>query len=39
MPPDGNVTGFILSTACRIKSMPTAAAQAVLAMLFRTLTM
>ena len=39
MPPDGNVTGFILSAACRNKSMPTAAAQAVWAASFSILAM
>jgi hypothetical protein len=39
MPPDGNVTGLILSAACRNKSMLTATAQAVLAMPFSVLAM
>ena len=38
-PPDGNVTGWILSAACRNKSIPTAAAQAVWATSFSILAM
>ena len=39
IPPDGNVTGWILSTACLSKSMPTAAAAAVLAIFSNVLAM
>jgi hypothetical protein len=39
MPPEGNVTGLILSAACRNKSMLTAEAQAVWATLFSILAM